>query len=453
VSNRWLRFVIALLAIIASVAAGFRISRLEQQLVSDVSKSRAGELAAQAAIESLGDLKSALHAYVAPGQNQTFWTTRAAMFTEKVHSALLELDGAATAAGAPVTDAIATLEKLGASEQRARSYLGAGQSLLAGDVIFAEGRDLLDSMRVQIAQSRAEIATAASARQASLRREQWLLALGGVGILALAVLVLVPPVRIAEVLSTDSPAIEAVRAPQEEVEYARVISKKPVSAPPPPASAPSPKPASGVVKTATSTAAATSAARPATPSPPATASPDKAEAAAAAPSATSIAVPNPVPLAEAAAVCVDLARLSDSGEISTLLGRAAGVLNASGIVVWMASEDRKELYPAAAAGYDDRLFSRIGSIARDASNLTGAAFRESASKTSPGSDSTAAALAVPLVTPDGPVGVLSAELKSPGQVDSSRLAVATIFAAQLSMLLGSMTVATPSEVPQTAQGR
>jgi len=147
VSNRWLRFVIALLAIVASVAAGFRISQLQQQLVSDVSRSRAGETAAQNAIESIGDLKAALHAYVAPGQNQTFWTTRAGMFTDKVRSALLELDGAATAAGAPVSDAIATLDRLGKSEQRARNYMTSGQTLLAGDVIFTEVRDLLDGMR------------------------------------------------------------------------------------------------------------------------------------------------------------------------------------------------------------------------------------------------------------------------------------------------------------------
>lgn len=160
-----------------------------------------------------------------------------------------------------------------------------------------------------------------------------------------------------------------------------------------------------------------------------------------------------MPLAEAAAVCVDLARLSDSAEISKLLERAASVLNASGIVVWMASENRGELFPAAAAGYDDRLLSRVGSIPRDASNLTAAAFREGTARTSPSSDSQAAALAVPLVTPDGPVGVLSAELKAVPQVDGSRLAVATIFAAQLSMLLGSMAVAPPSEVSQTAQTR
>ena len=164
-SNRWLRFVIALLAIVASVAAGFRISQLQQQLVSDVSRSRAGEAAAQNAIESLGELKAALHAYVAPGQNQTLWTSRVGMFTDKVRNALLELDGAAAAAGAPVSEAIAMLDRLGKSEQRARNYLTSGQTLLAGDVIFTDARDLLDGMRGQVAHARGEIAQAAGTRQ------------------------------------------------------------------------------------------------------------------------------------------------------------------------------------------------------------------------------------------------------------------------------------------------
>jgi hypothetical protein len=462
VSNRWLRFVIALLAIVASVAAGFRISQLEQQLVSDVSRSRAGEVSAQTAIESLGDLKAALHAYVAPGQNHTFWTARVGMFMDKVRSALLELDGAATAAGAPVTDTLATLDKLGTSEQRARSYIVAGQTLLAGDVIFADARDLLDGMRVQIAHARGEVAQAAAARQAGLRREQWMLALGGVGILALAVLVLVPPVRAPESAGAiEADATASTMAAAEDVEYARVISKAP--APPNAASAaPASRPSTTISRPATTssgtritrtttTGAPSSSAtsKPATP-----AASDAPPVPAAAPPAPPAPPPTLVHLADAAAVCVDLARLSDSGQISKLLERAAAVLNATGLVVWMASEDRSELFPAAAAGYDERLFSRIGSIPRDASNLTGAAFRDGTAKTSPGSDSASAAIAVPLVTPDGPVGVLSGELKALGQVDPSRLAVATIFAAQLSMLLGSMTVATSSEVPtQSAQGR
>ena len=85
----------------------------------------------------------------------------------------------------------------------------------------------------------------------------------------------------------------------------------------------------------------------------------------------------------------------------------------------------------------------------------GASLRDAAARTSPGVGSSAAALAVPLMTPIGPVGVLSAEMREVNEVDETRLAVATIFAAQLAALLGSM--ATPgvgsSEPPQDDTAR
>jgi hypothetical protein len=121
-----------------------------------------------------------------------------------------------------------------------------------------------------------------------------------------------------------------------------------------------------------------------------------------------------------------------------LLERAAKVLGASGVIVWLATPDRHEMYPAVSAGYDERLLARIGAIKRDASNVTAAALREASARTSPGAAQSAAALAVPLMTPLGPVGVFSAEIRDAATVDETRLAVATIFAAQLATLLGSI---------------
>jgi hypothetical protein len=156
-----------------------------------------------------------------------------------------------------------------------------------------------------------------------------------------------------------------------------------------------------------------------------------------------------VSLIDAAAVCTDLGRVSQSIEITALLERAAKVLNASGAVVWMATPDRHEMYPAASAGYDERLLMRIGAIKRDANNVTAAALRDGASRTSPKAANSSAALAVPLMTPLGPVGVFSAEIKEVAIVDETRLAVATIFAAQLASLLGSMSAPAAADSPAT----
>ena len=132
------------------------------------------------------------------------------------------------------------------------------------------------------------------------------------------------------------------------------------------------------------------------------------------------------------------------------------MLNATGLVLWMASDARDGLVPAATAGYDERLVSRIGSISRDDENLTAKAFRETASRTSKARHGSAAALAVPLVAPSGAVGVLSAELRESPDVDAQQLAIATIVAAQLSMLLANaaapVAAATVVAVEPQAQG-
>lgn len=372
VSNRWLRFVIALLAMGAAGAAGYRIFQQEQRLARDVASTRGAEQAAESAIVTISELKAALHAYVAAGQGQAFWTARAAMLLDKLRATVLELDGTASTAGASLTDALDLSDRLAASEQRARDHVRAGQALLAGDVIFTEARDLLDAMRIQVARARDRIGQAAGTRVAEIRREQTMLAMGALGVLAFALLLLVIP--------------------------------------------------GGSQATSAGTAVSADSA----------------------PSA---------PLSEAAAVCTDLGRVSQSVEISALLDRAASVLTASGIIVWMSSDNRDQLFPVASSGYDERMIARIGSILRMDDNLTAAAFRDGAARTSAGLGPSAAALAVPLLTPHGPVGVFSAELRDVAEVDADRLALATIFAAQLSTLLGSM-ASTPAEAPsaQQAQG-
>ena len=161
--------------------------------------------------------------------------------------------------------------------------------------------------------------------------------------------------------------------------------------------------------------------------------------------------PRPTPgLDDAARLCTDLSKIGDSTELSPLLDRAASLLGASGIIVWMCSPDRRELYPAASSGYDARLFTRIGSIGRDASNLTASAFRDGVVRTSAAMGPAAAALAVPLIAPTGAVGVLSAEIRDVMDVDKDRVAIATIVAAQLAALLGSISAAdsTPAHKAQ-----
>jgi hypothetical protein len=406
-SNRWLRFGIAFLALGAAAAAGYRIVEQEQRLNDDVVVARSIDVAAETALHTVSELKAALHAYISEGQGHAFWTARAATLIDRLRGAILDLDSPAAAAGVPVTEALDLTDRLGVAEQRARDHVRSGQRLLAGEVIFTDSRDLLDAIRLQVARARTGLATSAEAQQADVRREQALLALGAGGILAFAILLLVVPGR---------PVAGAPLNTASEPAVANVNSRL---------SAPLHAPGA-----------------PGTPSAP------HAPGAPGAPGAPSTSPPW-LSLREAAAVCTDLGRVSQSIEISALLQRAANVLDASGVVVWMASSAGRELYPAASAGYDDRLLARIGSIPRDAANVTAGALRDAAPRTNPALGSSAAALAVPLMTPIGPVGVFSAELREVSEVDEARMAVATIFAAQLATLLGSM--ATPAIQPEPRQ--
>jgi len=391
-SNRWLRFVIALLALGAAGAAGTRIYQQERLLAGDVATVRANDLSAESAVNTISELKAALHAYVAQGQGYAFWTTRAAMLVDRLRASVLELDAAAAAVAVPLTETLDMIDRLVTHEQRAREHVRIGEELLAGEIVFREARDLLDAMRLQIARAREQIDVAAGTRQAAIRRQQALLALGAAGVLGFAMLLLVIPGR---------------GAGPETLGAAEAVPAK------------------------------------ATPAAP--------------PSGTSAAAPAGPDLAAAASVCTDLARVAQTNELSGLLERAAQVLDAAGVVVWMTSQDRSELFPAASAGYDDRILARIGAIPRGAANVTAAAFRDAAAKSSPGLGSSAAALAVPLLTPLGPAGVLSVELRDATEVDARRMALAAIFAAQLASLLGSMAppVADATEAtaaPAQAQG-
>jgi hypothetical protein len=147
-------------------------------------------------------------------------------------------------------------------------------------------------------------------------------------------------------------------------------------------------------------------------------------------------------LLSTAQLCGELSRVAEGRQLPSLLERAAKVLDASGIIVWVAEPSRQSLTPAIAFGYEDKIVARMGSIHRDANNAAAAAYRTAEVRTVAGDAFTSGAVIIPLMTSDGCVGVLSAEMKAGSEKDESSQALATIFAAQLATI-----VATPSAVP------
>lgn len=146
--------------------------------------------------------------------------------------------------------------------------------------------------------------------------------------------------------------------------------------------------------------------------------------------------PASVELSSIASLCTDLARLADTRSLPALLERAAAALDATGIVLWIADPDGRELSPIVTHGYAPTVVTRLGTILRDAENATASALRTSLLQTVKADAVSDGAIAAPLVAPAGCVGVMAAEVRHAGEQDPAKLAAATIIAAQLSALVG-----------------
>jgi hypothetical protein len=149
----------------------------------------------------------------------------------------------------------------------------------------------------------------------------------------------------------------------------------------------------------------------------------------------------------AAELCVDLGRVMDAGEVPVLLDRAASVLDAerSGAV----GHRLRWIAPASLAvpGLPDNVVRKLRPLQIDADNVTSLAFRSNQPQTMNGASSAdAAAIAVPLMSGSGCVGVLAAELRH-SRPPADLMPVARILGAQFSTLI------TPREQPvrRTAQ--
>jgi len=146
--------------------------------------------------------------------------------------------------------------------------------------------------------------------------------------------------------------------------------------------------------------------------------------------------PSEADLLAAANICTELGRVTGTHAAAPLLQEAAGILDAGGLIVWAWDQETTELKPALSHGYSDKVLAQIPRVRRDADNATAAAFRSAQTCVVKGNDLASGALAVPLMTPVGCVGVLAIELRHGGERRESVRALVTIFAAQLARLVG-----------------
>jgi hypothetical protein len=335
--------------------------------------------------DTIAGIGTAQQGYVAPGQLDEPWFERASTLTTELTREIQQARESLRSpeSRATLQELTATLAALTAADERTRQNLQIGQELMAADVIFSDGRNLLDAMIESLHDLQAAEQSHLRAELTALARQRWL-TFGVLAVLWMAGLV---------VLSR--------RSADSSPEAGRVTDQ------------------------------------PGTPR-------------------TSESQPRGqrrinVDLAAAAAVCTDLSRITATSALPGLLGRAAGVLDASGLILWISAGE--QLFPVMAHGYSNDMLARMNPIARDAENAAASAWRTGQLAVVPAATTGGlGAIVTPLFGLHSCIGVLSAELRQ-GENSPSVQAVATIIAAQLSTVVpawpaGSLTPA--SSAPSSA---
>jgi hypothetical protein len=370
--------------------AVFHLWSSERRSRLDAQSARQFSVMARRAIAATADLRAAQQAYVAAGQGPAFWFDRVTAIHADLELQLTGLRRLTQAAdiGAGLDDAAAALSDFVEMDQRARELAQNGELTRAADMIFADGIELTQRASEAIARAASSEQMRRDAAAAHAQKTQVQALAGAAGVTVLGLFLLLPAAR-----RPATPAAGASTSPSRIVLPDFDEFRPPVrpAAKAPAAAAPSPPPA-----------------------PPAPA----------------------VNIGAVATLCNDLARVADTRALPALLERAASVLDATGVIVWIADPDGRELAPILVHGYSPQLATRLGTIARDATNLTASAYRTGLLQTVKADAISSGAIAVPLVAATGCVGVMAAEVKNGGEQQEDLLAAATIVAAQLATLAG-----------------
>jgi CHASE3 domain sensor protein len=377
--SRASRLIIGAIAWILFGAGAFLLLDIEQQaaarrLVSQSFDARASDVTA-----ALADVRVAQQAYVADGQDVAVWKPRVETLVAAATSGIERLAASTTSPGAraALAEARVAMTRLESVDEEARVHLGAGRRTMAGELILTEGgRAAVAAARLVDRARNDEREEAALAAEAARRQQGFtLLAAAIVGAFVILLLALSP-------------------APGREIRPAGDDTND------------------GLHDTGADVGAERDAA------------PAHHEVVAhASPPPEIGASPFEPLLAEASAIC-------------TALERAAALMRASGLIVWIGDTAEGPLEPGFAHGYSPQALARMPLITRAADNAVACAYRTGVLQVVPArADERSSAIVAPLVSPKGCIGAFTAELAAGEETTLGAHALAALFAAQFASLL------------------
>lgn len=335
------------------------------------------------AISRVGAIGTAQQGYVAPGQLDDPWFERMSMLLDE-----LKRDLAAVRPVLRSTDATtaftALSDSLGAlvgADQRIRENLSGGQELMAADVIFSDGRNLVDAITANLREMQSAERARTRLELAALESERWTV-LGVTALLWFGVVM---------ALMRATPAGAAQHADTQGRETTRPLADRPAHT-------------------------------------------------------------LPVDLTIVAALCTDLSRVTDARALSELLGRAASLLDASGVTLWLGAGE--QLFAVLGHGYTPQTLARFGPIARNADNAVARAWRTGHAATIRGNRTAGGATVAPMFGSQGCIGVLAVENRPGCEFDSALQPIAVMIAAQVATAVSAWPAESVSQpVPDTSQAR
>jgi hypothetical protein len=411
-THRATRVFLVVLAFAAAAGAGYLLWTLGEREASTRSTARTFESSADRALLLIERFRAAQQSYVADGQGSEFWMKQVAEVVDQLDRAVTTLAG--TTASTELQDGArataGTIDELRKMDARAREWVRGGQGLMASDLIFTESLATSATLAERLATIRDRHRQLTEADAADIRQQQAYVLSAAAAVFLIVTLLLAPAVR----PSTPQDTREALRA---------LIGEPPLSA-----AVPRAEPMRAAMPVASVAAAPNPGDTPAIKD-------DSPRPNAPTPQ------PAPVDVPATARICSELARVLDPAALPGILAESASLLDARGLIVWVADRSGSSLFPMLAHGYPAAALSRMGSIHRDDDNATALAYRLSEDRIGAARNGDPGAIVTPIVTPEGCVGVLAAEVSGGGEENPDRRALAGILAAQLATLVTTLPAA------------
>ena len=416
-TRRYVRLTFFVLLILALGAASWQIVLLERSLSETEVRADASAADGAAVLEALLDMRASERAFLAEGQGAPYWHERVGRALDRLREHLPAFRASASGRRDLFLSTDEALARLLKVEARIGDHALAGRRPHAEDLIFADALQASLAVERDVREAREVLAAAARQQVRAIRERELLIVALAAAVALLAALLLLPMARVSAAAETSH--ADAVPRGDDLPLNLRDAAPKPVAV--------------------------------------------EAASAAAVPARPKVTISERVLMARlssAADLCTALSRVRDSRDLPSLLAHIARTLDAQGVIVWLADARERRLTPALAHGYRDIALARMGAITWDEQNPVAEVYRRRESRTIDAGPNAPAALVVPLVSVSDCAGVMTIELRAgdskagePATLpapDSTSLALARIFAAQLASLLTPAAEAAPPDAVRAA---